>query len=458
MTKLTSVNPTTGETVATYAMHSSTEVSALITQAAAAQAGWARVDFSTRAAVVLAVASELEARKEALAKLMAIEMGKPLAQGRAEVEKCANACRYFALHSQRFLEDVSIATEHQGSFVHYEPLGVVLAVMPWNYPLWQVFRFAAPALMAGNVALLKHASNVPGCALAIADMFRAVGAPDGLFTSLLVGSDAIGDLLAHPDVAAATLTGSTEAGRAIAQKAGQELKKTVLELGGSDPYLVLEDADVALAARVCAASRLLNGGQSCISAKRFIVVGDVYDEFVAAFVGHLDTATMGDPLLDTTDIGPLARTDLRETLQRQVENSVAAGARLVLGGQIPVGPGAFYPPTALLDVQPGMSVFDEETFGPVAAIVRARDTDDAVALANATVFGLGSAVFTRDIKHGTEIATKRIRAGSCFVNALVTSDPRLPFGGTGKSGYGRELGEAGIKEFVNCKTIVVDQG
>jgi succinate-semialdehyde dehydrogenase/glutarate-semialdehyde dehydrogenase len=452
-----SINPTDGSLVADHPAHTLAEVDAAIDRALKTQAAWAETSFAERAVVLMAAADRLEQDADRLAHLMAVEMGKPLGQGRAELAKCASCCRYYAEHAERFLAEVTYETQHARSYTHHEPVGVVLAIMPWNFPFWQVFRFAAPALMAGNAGLLKHASNVAGCALAIAEVFQAAGAPEGVFQTLLIGSEHIAAVLEHPGIAAATLTGSSDAGKAVAAKAGSVLKKTVLELGGSDPYVVLADADIDLAAQTCADSRMINTGQSCISAKRFIVVDEVHDAFVDAFVARMAAAgeALGDPTDEATKFGPLARDDLRDTLQDQVDRSVAAGARLVLGGTVPDGPGAFYPPTVLVDVQPGMAAFDEETFGPVAAVVRARDTDHAIDLANTTVFGLGAAVFTRDLDRGADIAARRLRAGNCFVNALVASDPRLPFGGVKESGYGRELSDLGIKEFVNAKTVVV---
>jgi succinate-semialdehyde dehydrogenase/glutarate-semialdehyde dehydrogenase len=325
--------------------------------------------------------------------------------------------------------------------------------MPWNFPFWQVFRFAAPGLMAGNAALLKHASNVPGCALAIERVFRDAGFPEHLFGTLLVGSDAVSNLLDDNRIAAATLTGSVKAGKAVSERAGKRLKKTVMELGGSDPYVVLEDADVEASAETCAKSRLVNSGQSCIAAKRFIVVDAVREEFTRAFVAKMAEARVGDPLDERTTVGPQAREDLRDELHDQVERSKAAGARVLLGGEVPNDTGAWYPATVLAQVEPGMAAFDEETFGPVAAIVAAKDEDEAIALANRSRFGLGAAIFTRDVERGRRIARDRLDAGACFVNGLVKSDPRLPFGGIKESGYGRELGRIGIREFVNVKTV-----
>jgi succinate-semialdehyde dehydrogenase/glutarate-semialdehyde dehydrogenase len=354
------------------------------------------------------------------------------------------------------LADQEVATDHARSFVHHEPLGVVLAVMPWNFPFWQVIRFAAPALMAGNAGVLKHASNVMGCAVALGELVEEAGAPEGLFGVLKLPSDRVPEVIAHPLVRAVTLTGSAAAGRAVAAEAGRHLKKTVLELGGSDPYVVLADADVEAAARICADSRLINGGQSCIAAKRFVTVPEVHDAFVDAFTAALVAVRTGDPRDDATQLGPLARRDLRDEVHDQVRRSVAGGARLLVGGEPPEGPGAFYPPTVLVDVEPGVPAHDDEVFGPVAAVLAARDEADAVRRANATTFGLGAAVFTRDLARGEELAVRHLRAGSCFVNALVASDARLPFGGLGDSGYGRELADIGLREFVNVKSVVVD--
>jgi succinate-semialdehyde dehydrogenase/glutarate-semialdehyde dehydrogenase len=384
---------------------------------------------------------------------MALEMGKPVAQGRGEADKCASCCDYYAEHAERFLAPERVETDAARSYVAFEPIGPVLAVMPWNFPFWQVFRFAAPALMAGNVALLKHASNVTGCALAIEEILHSAGLPRDAFRTLLLASSRVDAVVAAPEVAAVTLTGSTPAGRAVAARAGVCLKKSVLELGGSDAYLVLDDADVAAAAEVCASSRLINGGQSCIAAKRFVVVEPVLPEFVRRLVERMEARRMGEPLEEGTELGPQARHDLRDELHRQVEKSVARGARVRLGCELPPGPGAFYPASVLDEVRPGMPAFDEELFGPVAAVVPARNEVDAIRLANQSVFGLGAAVFTRDLERGERIARHELQAGSCFVNAHVRSDPRLPFGGVKESGYGRELSAFGIREFVNVKTV-----
>jgi succinate-semialdehyde dehydrogenase / glutarate-semialdehyde dehydrogenase len=396
-------------------------------------------------------------RKEArdFAHLMAREMGKPVRDGVAEAQKCATACDYFAEHAAKFLAREVVKTEARSSFVTFNPLGVVLAVMPWNFPFWQVFRFAAPGLMAGNAAVLKHASNVPGCAIAIEEIFRRAGFPENVFRTLMIGNRQVDAVIEHPRVRAVTLTGSGPAGRAVAAKAGQLLKKTVLELGGSDPYLVLEDADLDVAAAVCTKARLVNSGQSCIAGKRFIVVERVRAGFEERFVKRMAAAKMGDPLDEATEVGPQARADLRDTLQRQVDGSLAKGAKCLLGGSIPGGPGAFYPPTILTHVRPGMPAFDEELFGPVAAVVPVRDEAEAVAMANASSFGLGGAVITRDVARGERIAADLIESGCVFVNDAVRSDPRLPFGGIKESGYGRELASYGIREFVNIKSVYV---
>jgi succinate-semialdehyde dehydrogenase/glutarate-semialdehyde dehydrogenase len=375
--------------------------------------------------------------------------------GVAEAEKCAFACDYFADHAEEFLAPVDVQTDASHSFWTYQPLGVVLAIMPWNFPFWQVFRFIAPSLMAGNGGVLKHASNVPGCAMMIEELLRDAGFPADLFRTLLVGTGAVPRIIADPRVSAVTLTGSVGAGQAVAKAAGEHIKKTVLELGGSDPYVVLEDADLDAAADTCATSRLINSGQSCISAKRFVVVKGVKEEFLKRFVARMSAARMGDPLDEKTELGPLAREDLRNELHAQVMKSVARGAKVVLGGEVQKLKGAWYPPTVLVNVRPGMPAYDEELFGPVAAVIDAEGEDDAIRIANDSSFGLGAAVFTKDIARGERIAAERLEAGNCFVNALVKSDPRLPFGGIKESGYGRELSPFGIREFVNVKTVWV---
>jgi succinate-semialdehyde dehydrogenase/glutarate-semialdehyde dehydrogenase len=447
------VNPKDGSLVREHAEATAGEVAAALAAAARAFESWRRTSFAERASALRRAAALLRERRSELARLMALEMGKPVAQGRGEAEKCAWVCEHYADDAARLLAPEEVATDAARSYVAFPPLGPVLAVMPWNFPFWQVFRFAAPALMAGNVGLLKHASNVSGCALAIEELLQAAGVPRDAFRTLLVGSSRVAALVEAPEVAAVTLTGSTPAGRAVAAKAGACLKKTVLELGGSDPYVVLEDADLKTAAETCAAARLVNGGQSCIAAKRFVVVEPVRARFEELLVERIRARRMGDPLEDGVEVGPQARRDLRDELHRQVEASVARGARVLLGCTVPDGPGAFYPPSVMTGVVPGMPAFDEELFGPVAAVVAARDEQDAIRLANHTVFGLGAAVFTRDLERGERIARHELAAGSCFVNAFVKSDPRLPFGGIKESGYGRELGAFGIREFVNVKTV-----
>lgn len=382
-------------------------------------------------------------------------MGKPLKQGIAEIEKCASVCDYYAENAQKFLQQETVKTDASKSYISFQPLGVILAVMPWNFPFWQVFRFLAPALMAGNCGVLKHASNVPGCAIAIEDIIKEAGFPTHVFQTLLIESSAVSRVIENPFIKAVTLTGSIPAGQKVAQKAASLLKKTVLELGGSDAYLILEDADLELTAETCVNSRLINSGQSCIAAKRFIVLKEIEENFIRLFKEKMAAKVMGDPLDEKTQIGPQARVDLRDQLHEQVLKSISQGAKCILGGKIPEGNHAFYPPTILTNVKKGMPAYDEELFGPVASIISAEDEKEAIFIANDTVFGLGAAVFSTDIARAENIAEKKIQAGSCFVNALVKSDPRLPFGGINQSGYGRELSPYGIKEFVNIKTVYV---
>jgi succinate-semialdehyde dehydrogenase/glutarate-semialdehyde dehydrogenase len=452
---LQTINPATGALVREYDEASDDDVLATLAAADRAFQEWRRAGFAERGRALVKAAETLDARKEELARLMAVEMGKPLAQGRSELDKCAWVCRYYAENAERFLRPEPVATDASKSFVTFQPLGAVLAVMPWNFPFWQVFRFAAPALMAGNVGLLKHSSNVCGCALAIEEILHGAGVPKDAFRALLIASKRVSRLIAAPEVRAVTLTGSTPAGQAVAAKAGEVLKKTVLELGGSDPYVVLEDADLEAAAESCVTSRLINSGQSCVAAKRFIVVEPVRKRFEELFVARMRASRMGDPLEEGVDLGPQARRNLRDELHAQVRRSVERGARLVLGGTLPAGKGAYYPPTVLADVGKGMPAYDEELFGPVAALIAARDEADAVRIANDSPFGLGAAVFTRDLARGQRIAAEALEAGSCFVNSFVKSDPRLPFGGIKESGYGRELASFGIQEFVNIKTVYV---
>ncbi|MFC1595500.1 NAD-dependent succinate-semialdehyde dehydrogenase [Gemmatimonadota bacterium] len=449
------INPATGEFVREYIEHTSEEVSAGIDQTHVAFLSWRRTGFAHRAELMNRAAGVLRDRKEEFARLMTLEMGKPISQAIAEVEKCARVCEYYAENAEVHLEQEEIGSTASRSFVTFQPIGVVLAVMPWNFPFWQVFRFAAPALMAGNAGVLKHASNVPGCALAIEEVFRQAGFPERLFKTLLIGSSKVDAVIEHPLVRAATLTGSTPAGRAVAGKAGEMLKKTVMELGGSDPYVILEDADLDLAIPACVTARLLNSGQSCINGKRFIVVEAVREQFEQAFVEEMASRKVGDPLDPDTEIGPMARNDLRDEVHGQVIASIAGGARALLGCEVPDQPGAWYPPSILTDVGPGTPAYDDEIFGPVAGIIPVQDEADAIRVANDTIFGLGAAVFTADLERGERIAAEELEAGCCFVNDFVRSDPRLPFGGVKESGYGRELSHYGIREFVNIKTVYI---
>jgi succinate-semialdehyde dehydrogenase/glutarate-semialdehyde dehydrogenase len=449
------INPATGEQLETYDEMSERDVQDIIGRSHEAHLAWRETGFAERAGLLRKLAEALREDQESLATLMSREMGKPIRQARAEIEKCATGCDYYAQHGESFLAPETVETDAGKSYITWRPLGVVLAIMPWNFPFWQVIRFAAPALMAGNAVLLKHAGSVTGCGVAIEDLFRRAGFPDGLFRTLLIRSEGVEAILNDPRIAAATLTGSTEAGRAVASAAGSNVKKTVLELGGSDPYLILEDADLERAAEACATGRLLNSGQSCIAAKRLVVVEPVLEEFQRHLVRAMKAHKVGDPLAEDSDIGPLARADLRDDLHAQVTTSVERGAKLLLGGQTPEGPGAFYPPTILANVQKGMPAYDDEVFGPVAAVIAARDEEDAISIANDTTYGLGAAVFTRDVARGEKIAAERLDAGSCFVNAFVKSDPRLPFGGVKASGYGRELSELGIREFAYAKTVYI---
>ena len=452
---ITSTNPATGETVAIYEVMSPAEVLRVVEQADRGFQTWRRLDVAERARPMQRAAALLEERKDALALLMAREMGKPIAQGISEAEKCAWVCRHYAEHAHSFLVPEAMPSDAAKSYAAFQPLGVVLGVMPWNFPFWQVFRFAAPTLMAGNACVLKHASNVTGCALAIGDIMRDAGFPEGLFGVLLVPGEQVARVIEMPLVRAVSLTGSSAAGRSVARAAGRMLKKCVLELGGSDPYVVLEDADLGPTVETCVASRLINAGQSCIAAKRFIVVRPLERAFTERMVDLMREKTLGLPTEPGVDLGPLARRDLRDQLHAQVTESVRRGAVRALGGVVPRDAGAFYPPTVLTSVRPGMPAYDEETFGPVAAVIVAESEADAIRIANDSPFGLGAAVFTKDRARGERIAAEELEAGACFVNAFVRSDPRLPFGGIKDSGYGRELSSFGIREFVNIKTVYV---
>jgi succinate-semialdehyde dehydrogenase / glutarate-semialdehyde dehydrogenase len=454
---LLSLNPATGAVIRRYPAHRRHEITAALAQVHQAQTAWRELAPASRARHLGRLGRQLRQQRDPLAALITEEMGKPIEEARREVEKCAAACAYYAKHGPAFLQPERPVAAPAGAFVVAEPLGVVLAIMPWNFPFWQAFRAIAPALMAGNTVLLKHASNVCGCALAIEAVVREAGLPAGVLRVILASSDAIAPLIADPRVRAVTLTGSTEAGRKVAAVAGAALKPCVFELGGADSYLVLEDADLDHAARTLAAGRLLNGGQSCIAAKRLIVVQAVAAAFEERLAAAFRARRSGDPTDAHTDLGPLAREDLRAELHRQVSRSVRAGARLVLGGRVPRGPGFFYPPTILADVKPGMPAYAEELFGPVASLIKVRDEAEGVRVANDTPYGLGAGVFTRDRARGRDLAVTQLDAGLVFVNDFVRSDPSLPFGGTKASGYGRELGRAGLLSLVNLKTVLVHQ-
>jgi succinate-semialdehyde dehydrogenase/glutarate-semialdehyde dehydrogenase len=452
---LKSINPANNEAIKFYPQMDSDEIKKIISLTNATGTQWQKTDFSARALKMKKAAAILRDKKEALANLMTLEMGKPIKQSRSEIEKCAWVCDYFADNAETFLKDEIIKTDATKSYVTYKPLGTVLAIMPWNFPFWQVFRFAAPNLMAGNAGVLKHSSNVTGCALAIEDIFKEAGFPENLFRTLIISSKRIKDVIEDKNISAITLTGSVPAGKSVAAIAGGALKKTVMELGGSDPYLVLEDADLEKTAEICVNARLINNGQSCIAAKRFIVVDSVYKEFEKLFVEKMKLKNLGDPFDENIDIGPQARDDLRDELHNQVLKSLNNGAVLLLGGKIPDGKGAYYPPTVLANVVPGMPAYDEELFGPVASLIRVKDEASGIIAANDTIFGLGAAVFTSDFERGEKIAKEKLNAGCCFVNDSVRSDPRLPFGGIKESGYGRELSLFGIREFMNIKTVYI---
>ena len=451
-------DPATGERGRVFEGHTAAEALAIAGAVQARFASWRRVPIAERARLMKAAAAVLRGRQDDFAALMTAEMGKTLAEGRAEIEKCAFNCDHFADHAEAYLARRPVDLGGPKAFVTFNPLGVILAVMPWNFPFWQVFRFAAPTLMAGNTAVLKHASNVPGCALAIEGVFREAGFPEDVFRTLLIPSRDVKALIEADTIAAVTLTGSVEAGRQVAGAAGGVLKKSVLELGGSDAYVVLEDADIAAAAKVCATARMVNGGQSCIAGKRFIVVDAVRAEFERAMTAAMAAFAMGDPRDAATRLGPIQSLAARDEIHEQVEATLAMGARLLTGGEIPGRPGAWYPATVLTDVPAGSPAHDEEIFGPVAAIIGARNEAHAIALANDSPFGLGSAVMTGDLARGERIAAEELEAGMSFVNTNVRSDPRMPFGGVKHSGHGRECADFGIHEFVNIKSVLVHAG
>jgi len=453
---IASVNPATGEKLRVFAPLSEREIEEKLESSAEAFRVQRRTSFAERAEKMRRAALILETEKDEFARVMTIEMGKPVRAARDEAAKCALVCRYYAEHAEKFLADEVVETNATRSFIRYAPLGAVLAVMPWNFPFWQVFRFAAPALMAGNTALLKHASNVPQCALAIEDIFRRAGFPGGVFQTLLIGNEAVGRVLGDSRVKAATLTGSEHAGSEVASRAGREIKKTVLELGGSDPFIVMPSANLDDAVMTAVKARTVNNGQSCIAAKRFIVADRIYEEFARRFVEGMEALTIGDPLNEATEIGPLATQSILGELEEQVRKSIEAGARLLTGGERVRGTGNYYAPTVLADIPKKSPAYTEEFFGPVALLFRVSTIDEAIDLANDTNFGLGASAWT-NVESERERFIDEIEAGAVFINAMVASDPRLPFGGVKRSGYGRELGAFGIREFVNIKTIWIKE-
>ncbi len=453
--ELISVNPATGKRIRSYPVLRTVEIDRAVTLAAERYSEWARLRVGKRVEYLQRLAHLLREQVEPLARKATEEMGKRMVEARAEVEKCAQACAYYATHGPDFLVDQMIATDAGRSLVAWQPLGPVLLVMPWNFPYWQAMRQAIPATLAGNTVLLKHASNVPGCAAALEALFDEAGYPEGVFQNLAIGSDAVAQVIENPRVRGVSLTGSEGAGRAVAATAGKALKKTVLELGGADAFIVLDDADLDHVAEQAVKARFQNNGETCIAAKRFIVDAAIADDFVSRFKAGIERMTVGDPMAEDTDLGPLARADLRDDLHDQVRRSVEAGAVCVTGGQALDQDGYFYAPTLLDRVRPGMAAFDEETFGPVAAVTRVADAEEAIAMANTSRYGLGGSVWTRDRARGERVA-RALECGCAFVNGIVRSDPRLPFGGVKDSGYGRELSALGIREFVNAKTIWVD--
>ncbi len=452
---LVSINPANNKILESHKEISTEKINQIINSSYNTYLEWRNESISYRSKMMSDLAELLKQKKEKLGALMTQEMGKPIKQSIAEAEKCAWVCEYYADNAERFLSKKEISTDSKKSFISFQPIGLVLAIMPWNFPFWQVFRFASPTLMAGNVGILKHASNVQGCAKQIEKLFLEAGFPEYAFSNLVIGSNKVSNVINNPLVRAITLTGSAPAGKSVASHAGSLLKKTVLELGGNDPYIILEDADLNNAVESCIAGRMLNTGQSCIAAKRFIVVKARLDEFIDKVEQKINNMKMGDPLDSNIDIGPMVNTDARDELHQQVLMSIEKGAKLISGGKIPESDGSFYPPTLLTNVEPGMSAFDDELFGPVAVIISAKDQAHAIDLANKTNYGLGAAIFTADLDKGEKIAINELEAGSCFVNDFVKSDPRLPFGGIKESGYGRELSEFGILEFVNIKSVVI---
>ncbi len=450
-----SINPTTGKQIGEYIADTPEKVEKALKLAQKTAAHWRQLSLKERGTVLKKIASELRKQKQKLAELATAEMGKPIKQSMEEVEKCAKTFDFYAKEGPRFLADQIVETDAKKSYISFQPLGVVFAIMPWNFPYWQVFRAMGPALMAGNTMLLKHASNVSGCATMIEKIIKNAGAPKGLFQTLLLSSDKVAAVIENSAISAITFTGSTAAGSKVASVAAAHIKKQVLELGGSDAYIVLDDADMELAVKVSVDGRLVNSGQSCVAAKRFVVVKTVRKVFEQRMVELMKAATFGDPMDQKNKIGPMARIDLRDQLHEQVQKSIDKGAKLLCGGYIPEGEGAFYPPTVLTNVKKGMPAYDEELFGPVASIIEAKDEQDAVRLANDSIYGLGAGIFSKNTKKAEYIAATQLQAGNCFVNSFVHSDPRLPFGGVKQSGYGRELSEFGIREFTNVKTVFI---
>ena len=449
---IASINPATGEKLRDFTPIHDVEIEKRLKRAEHAFQQHRRESFPKRAQLLISVATLLEREKNDLARTMTLEMGKLFSASVEEIEKCARGCRYYAENAERFLEDEVALTAARRSYVHYEPMGPVLAIMPWNFPFWQVFRFAAPALMAGNVGLLKHAANVPQCALAIEQLFCRAGFDEGVFQTLLIESDRVERLIVDPRIKAVTLTGSEKAGSAVGSTAAREIKKSVLELGGSDPFIVMPSADFGLAVSTAVKARTINTGQSCIAAKRFFIADKIYDDFLSKFVEQMRSLKIGDPLDETTEIGPLATEQILNGVHEQVQKSIAAGAKLLTGGNRIAGPGFFYEPTVLVDVPKDSPAYREEVFGPVAAVFRVRDSAEAIELANDNRYGLAASAWTNDSTE-QELFASELESGMVFINAMSASDPRLPFGGVKRSGFGRELGAAGIREFINAKTI-----
>ena len=449
---IASINPATGEKLKEFAPFNDAEIEKRLKRAEHAFQQRRRESFPKRAQLLVSVATLLDREKNELARTMTLEMGKLFRASVEEIEKCERGCRYYAENAERFLEDEVAQTDARRSYVHYEPMGPILAIMPWNFPFWQVFRFAAPALMAGNVGLLKHAANVPQCALAIEQLFCRAGLDEGVFQTLLIESDQVERLIVDPRIKAVTLTGSEKAGSAVGSTAAREIKKSVLELGGSDPFIVMPSADFGLAVSTAVKARMINTGQSCIAAKRFLIADKIYDDFLKKFVEQIRTLKVGDPFDETTEIGPLATEQILNGVHEQVQKSIAAGAKLLTGGNRIAGPGFFYEPTVLIDVPKDAPAFREEVFGPVAAVFRVRDSAEAIEMANDSEFGLAASAWTNDPVE-QELFASELESGMVFINAMSASDPRLPFGGVKRSGFGRELGSAGIREFMNAKTI-----